>query len=248
VTRDPRFALALAVAVAASFGACRPRETAETTRLRTGETFLLAQIADLKTLAARAEAGDVQTADRIAIGISEETAKALFDVSLPQEKVLGDRVRVRVVKAQPYFQGNNAAVLFEADAQGKSTGAQARLELGGRLVNFRVDDGRLRADVELVHFKVLDSSLAILGSGVLESLIQDNLGVLAELTPHFEVPVRLEHSIKIGGLQEGVVTTKGGVLPLAMSVAEVMPLNRRLWVFLEVKAGPWQREAKAAAP
>jgi hypothetical protein len=247
VTRDPRFALALAVAVANSFAACRPRESAETTRLRTGETFLLAQIADLKTLAARAEAGDVQTADRIAIGISEETAKALFDVSLPQEKMLGDRVRVRIVKAQPYFRGNNAAVLFEADAQGKS-GAQARLELGGRLVNFRVDDGRLRADVELVHFKVLDSSLAILGSGVLESLIQDNLGVLAELTPHLEVPVRLEHAIKIGGLQEGVVTTKGGVLPLAMSVAEVMPLNHRLWIFLEVKAGPWQREAKAAAP
>jgi hypothetical protein len=31
-----------------------------------------------------------------------------------------------------------------------------------------------------------------------------------------------------------------------MSVAEVIPVNRRLWLFLQVKGGPWRPEGKAA--
>lgn len=234
----------LTVVLAVSLVACHRRESVETTRDRTVETLLLAQIEELKALAARAEAGKLQTLDRIAIGLSEETAKALLDVSLPQEQVLGDRVRVRIEKAQPLFRGTNALLLFEAAAEGLKTGAKARLELGGRLVNFHVREGRLKADVELVHFKVLDSSLADLGSGVLERLVQDNLPALARLTPDLEVPVQLERAIHIGGLDAGVVMAKGGTLPLAMSVAEVIPANQRLWIFLDVKAGPWQAAAK----
>jgi ABC-type uncharacterized transport system auxiliary subunit len=238
--------LGLAVTIFASLCGCHRREPPEVTRQRTTEQVLLKQIEDLKALVAKAEAGQLTTRDRIAIGISEDTSKVFLDASLPQEQVIGDRVRVRIEKAQPYFQGNNAILLFEASAEGLKTGAQARLELGGRLVNFKVVDGRLTADVELVHFKVLESSLANLGSGVLERLVQDNLAALGKRLPTLEIPVKLEQNIRIGGLDEGVVTAKGGVLPLAMSVADVLPLGRRLWVFLEVKAGPWQPERKGA--
>jgi hypothetical protein len=238
--------LGLAVVVAGTVSACQPRESLEATRQRTAETVLLKQIEDLKALVARAESGQVETRDRIVIGIAEETSKALLDASLPQEQVISDRVRVRIERARPIFQGNNALLLFEASAVGLKTGASARLELGGRLVNFQVLEGRLKADVELVHFKVIESSLAELGSGVLETLVRDNLPALARITPDLEIPVALDHAIKIGGLDEGVVQAKGGVLPFAMSVAEVVPVNRRLWLFLEVKAGPWQAERKAA--
>jgi hypothetical protein len=242
VARASRVGTAIAIAV--SLCACRPRETPEVARERTVETALLAQIDDLKGLVERAEAGDISTLDRVVIGISEDLSKALLDASLPQEQVLGDRVRVRIEKVQPFFQGNNAALLFEAVAEGLQSGASARLELAGQLVNFRVVEGRLKADVELIHFKVIESSLADLGNGILERLIQDHLGALARLTPKFEIPVQLEQSIKIGGLDAGVVMAKGGVLPLSMSVADVVPVNHRLWIFLQVKAGPW----KASAP
>jgi hypothetical protein len=243
VSLAPR--LALALAIASSLCGCRPRESAETTRQRTAETVLLKQIEDLKALVDKAEAGQVETRDRIVIGIAEETSKALLDASLPQEQVVGDRIRVRIEKAVPFFQGNNALLLFQASAVGLKTGASAKLELGGRLVNFTVVEGRLKADVELVHFKVIESSLAELGSGVLESLVQENLPKLAKMTPDLEIPVQLDQAIRIGGLDAGVVQAKGGVLPLTMSVAEVIPINRRLWLFLEVKAGPWQSGAKA---
>lgn len=238
---------AAAIAIAVSLCACQPRETPEVALERTAESALLGQIESLKALVARAEGGDLSARDRVVIGISEELSKALLDLSLPQEQVLGDRVRVRIERAQPFFQGNNAALVFEATAEGLKTGASAHLQLGGRLVNFRVVEGRLKADVELIHFKVIDSSLADMGSGILERLIQDHLGALARLTPKFEIPVRLEQAIKIGGLDEGVVMAQGGVLPLSMSVAEVVPVNHRLWVFLEVKGGPWKSAAKGAA-
>lgn len=237
--------LALALVIASPLCGCQPRETLEATRQRTAETVLLKQIEDLKELVSKAEAGQVETRDRIVIGIAEETSKALLDASLPQEQVVGDRIRVRIEKAVPIFQGNNALLVFQASAVGLKTGASAKLELGGRLVNFTVIKGRLKADVELVHFKVIESSLAELGSGVLESLVQDNLPELAKITPDLEIPVQLDQAIRIGGLDAGVVQTKGGVLPLVMSVAEVIPINRRLWLFLEVKAGPWQSDDKA---
>ena len=243
---NPAQRFGLALSIAASVLGCQPRESLETTRQRSAETVLVKQIEDLKALVAKAEAGQVETRDRIAIGISEDTSKALLEASLPQEQVLGDRVRVRVEKAVPIFQGNNAMLLFQASAVGLKTGASARLELGGRLVNFTVIEGRLKADVELVHFKVIESSLAELGSGVLESLVQENLPALAKMTPDLEIPVQLDQAIRIGGLDAGVVQAKGGVLPLVMSVAEVIPVNRRLWLFLEVKAGPWKSEDKAA--
>jgi hypothetical protein len=241
-----RSRIGAAIAIAAVLSGCQRRESVEDSRNRTLETLLIAQIADLKALLAKTEAGQLDVSNRIAIGISEETSKAILDASLPQEQVVGDRVRVRIEKAQPFFQGNNALLLFEATPTGLKTGAHARLELGGRLVNFRVDEGRLRADVELVHFRLLDSSLPDVGNGVLESLIQQHLGALAKLTPDLEIPVRLEHSIAIGGLDAGVVQARGGALPLAMSVSEVVPINKRLWVFLEVKAGPWERKAQVA--
>jgi hypothetical protein len=244
VTKAPR--LATALLFASSLCGCQARESLEVTRQRTTETVLLKQIEDLKSLVARAEAGDLVTRDRIAIGISEDTSKAILNASLPQEQVLGERVRVRIERALPIYQGNNALLLFEATAVGLKTGASARLELGGRLVNFTVVEGRLKADVELVHFKVIESSLAELGSGVLEGLVQENLPALARITPDLEIPVQLDHSIRIDGLDAGVVQAKGGVLPFVMSVAEVVPVNHRLWLFLEVKAGPWKPERKAA--
>jgi hypothetical protein len=240
VAERPRRGLAIAVAAASLLCGCQPRETPQVARDRSTETILIAQIEDLKALVAKAEAGQIHLADRIAIAITSATAKAFMDASLPQEQMLGEHVRVRIERAQPFFQGNNAALLLEASAQEVRTGAQARLELGGRMVNFRVQEGRLKADVELVHFRMLDSSLAGLGAGVLERLVQDHMDELGAKIPVLEIPVRLEHSIAIPGFEEGVVMAKGGTLPLAMSVAEVIPVNERLWIFLEVKAGPWQ--------
>jgi hypothetical protein len=239
VRRGSRLALAIGAGFLAA--ACQPRESLEVTRARAQEAILLTQIADLKGLNARADAGDVVTEGRIAIGIAEETSAALLQISLPQEKVLGDRVLVRIESAQAFFRGNNAVLLFQATAHMVGGTAQARLEMAGRLKDFSIDAGRLVSGIEIVHFKVLDSSLGELGTEVLEGLIRDNLSSLSGVLPGLEIPVKLEESIPIAGLSEGVVTVKPGALPLRMTLSEVLPVNQRLWVLIEVKAGPWQK-------
>jgi hypothetical protein len=35
------------------------------------------------------------------------------------------------------------------------------------------------------------------------------------------------------------VVASPGTLPLAISVRHVIPVNQRLWVLLQAKAGPW---------
>ena len=239
----PRRCLAIALGASLLAPACRPRESLQATRDRAAEASLLAQIADLQKLVAKGEAGQLYSEERIAIGLAEQTSKALLDVSLPQEMVLGERLRVRVESAQPFFRGNNAILVFQATAQDIKSSAEARLELGGRMTNFRIEKGKLRSGIELVHFKVIDSSLGDMGSDVLENIVRGNMDTLSSLLPGLEIPVQLEESIQIAGLREGVVAVKPGALPLKMALADVLPVAERLWILLDVKAGPWETGA-----
>jgi hypothetical protein len=235
--------VAAAVLAASLVAACARRESLEVARDRTTESAFKQEIADLQALIARAESGRLVTQDRLAIGIAERTASALLDASLPQEQVLSDRVRVRIERAQPFFRGNNALLVIQATARGVTTGAAARLEMGGRFVKFRIERGRLTAAVEIVHLKVLGES----GLGdALEGLLRRNLDVLSRLIPGLEIPVRLEPSVDIDGLDGGVVVAQAGRLPLQITLAEVIPVDERLWVLVDVKAGPWQKRPATA--
>jgi hypothetical protein len=246
----PRIGLATALAAAVLAAGCEPRESLEDARARAGESVALAEIADLHKLIAKAEAGQLSTETRVAIGIAESVSKELLEASLPQEKMIGDRLIVRLETAQPFFRGNNAILVCRASARTvrSTAAASAHLELGGRLTNFRIDQGKLVSGVEIVHFKVLDSSLGDMGSDVLESIVGGNLDSLSGLLPGLEIPVTLEESIPIAGLNAGVVQVKGGSLPLKVSLAEVIPVKERLWVLLDVSAGPWTPNALAEKP
>jgi hypothetical protein len=240
----PSRRLAWVLVLLAAFPACRGRESPEATRDRAAEAFLVAQIADLRRLIARAESGDFASGDRIVISVSEAIVKRVIDASLPREATLGGRVRVRITSAQPFFRGNNAALVFQALARGIEAGApEARLEIGGTLERMRISRGTLVADVELTQFTVLDTSLGSMAAEALETLVGENQRAVTGLLPAIEIPVHLEQAVEIGGLHEGVVVARGGVLPLEMTVAEVVPVGERLWVLLDAKAGPWQPAA-----
>src|SRR5262249_58690437 len=155
--RFPLLATAMGMGMAALVSGCHRRESLEDSRARAAEAVPVAEVAGLHKLIAKTEQGQLASADRIAIGITEETSEARLDASLAQEQVVGGRVRVRIESAQPFFEGNNAALLFRASAHSLRTSAEAHLELGGRLKDFRIEEGKLVSAIELVHFKVLDS-------------------------------------------------------------------------------------------
>ena len=239
-----REALAGVLLLAALGAGCR-RESPQANRDRAAEAFLVAQVADLKRLLATAESGGLTSTDHIAIGIHEDVVKQFLDASLPRGKDLGGRVHVRIETAQPRFRGNNAAVIFQATARSLDIEAAARMEIAARLGAFRIREGRLVGDLTIAYFNVLDASSGLAG-GVLREVIAPNLASLGELLPPVEIPVRLEESLALDGVDAGIVSTRGGVLPLAMAVAQVVPVNQRLWVFIDAKAGPWQAAATDA--
>jgi hypothetical protein len=245
----PRERLAAAALLVAALGAGCHRESPQATRDRAAEAFLVAQVADLKRLVATAESGKLTDPNHIAIGIHEDVVKQFLDASLPRGKDVGGRVHVVIESAQPRFRGNNAAVIFEATARGLNIDASARLEIAGTLGRFRIQDGRLIGDVTIAYFTVLEARSLGLAGTVLREVITPNLASLGELVPPVEIPVRLEESLALDGVDAGIVSTRGGVLPLAMGVAQVVPVNQRLWVFIDAKAGPWTAaDGKAKKP
>lgn len=209
------------------------------------------QIANLEKLIAQAEQGDLVTTDQIAIGISEELMASLLRASLPPEIAVAERLRVRIVSGQPIFRGGQAGVLFTARISSADLpDASATVSMGGGLDEFRFEEGRLSAHVKLKYFNVLEASIGELAANVLDGLVRANLEVIQNAIPAIEVPVQLEQAIRIGGFTEGAVVAKPGVLPLAISVSQVIPVNERLWVLLQATAGPWQTNGveKPVAP
>jgi hypothetical protein len=49
------------------------------------------------------------------------------------------------------------------------------------------------------------------------------------------------------GFEEGPVSVRAGALPMRASVARVLALQGRLWVVLDVAAGPWRPGRREAS-
>jgi len=226
---------------------CQQREAPEIALKRATAEFRRGQIGSLQKLIAQAEKGDLVTTDQIAIGISEDLVKTFLNASLPREIVVAKRLRVRVESAEAIFRGGKAALMLQARASSvDAPGAFAAIEMAGSLEHFSLDDGQLRARVALSHFTVKESSIGDLAENALDNLVRANLETIQEAIPPVEIPVQLEQSIKIGGLTEGAVVANPGVLPLDISVSQVIPVNQRLWVLLKAKAGPWKTASAEA--
>jgi hypothetical protein len=244
-----RFPLRFIIVVFAFAGAaCRVREAPDDARAKVQKEFLEKQIASLEELLAKARRGELVTTDQIAISIDEGVAREILNAPLPQEQLVGGHARIRIESAEPFFRGNQAGLLFKARVTTPDLeGAFAELELGGGLSELKLVDGRLQARVSLVHFTVMKASVGPLAQGLVEGLVRSNLAAIQEAIPPFEVPVRLDQRIAVPSFEEGPVAAGGGELPLSAEVSQVLQNNKRLWVLIDSKAGPWKPAAKGEA-
>jgi hypothetical protein len=243
----PLFApLALAVLLGAP--ACRVRESPDAAKAKVQKEFLEKQLVSLQELLAKAERGELVTADQIAISVDEGVAREILNASLPQEQVVGGHARIRIEGAEPFFRGNQAALLFQARVTSEDLPGQfAELELGGALEDLKLVDGRLAARVDLAHFTVRKASVGPLAQALVESLVRSNLSAIQDAIPAFEIPVRLDQHLEVDRFHEGPVEAAGGELPLTVEVSQVLQLNQRLWVLIDAKAGPWKAKKKEAS-
>jgi hypothetical protein len=220
---------------------CRERDTPEVAKERVRKAFLERQVQGLRELREKARRGELVTTGQIALGVDEGVAREILNVALPLERDLGQRLRIRIESAEPFFRGTQAALLFRARATSLDLpDAFAELELGGALHDVKLSEGRLSATVALLHFRVLHASVGPLAQGALEGLMRSNLALIQDIIPPFEIPVGIEQEVRLGRFQEGPFEAAGGRLPLEVKVSQVLALRQRLWVLLEAKAGPWR--------
>jgi hypothetical protein len=237
--------VALVLGAAAGW-ACRTAEPLEHTRLRAQKHFLQAQIAGLEDVVGRAERGEMTTLDDVAIGVDEGVVQQLLSVTLPIERVVGQRLRIRIDSARPLFRGNQAAVTFRARAASEDLpSAYLTLELAGTLGDFRLEEGRLTTHPRILHFGVVESSVGTVAASALQELVRANLPAIEAEIPSLEIPVQLEQSVRIAAERLGPITVRPGELPLKMAVDHVLPVNQRLWILISVTADPWKQTAAA---
>jgi hypothetical protein len=229
------------VCCVALLGGCSRREPPEAARARATGRLLHDQLQSLEGLIAKAESGGLGTEDQVAVAVSEQVVTDLVSGSLPLDIKVTERVQLRLESAEAFFRGNRSGLLLRARVSSKDIpDAFANLELGGVLKEFTFAEGRLTAQISLAHFSVIESSVGDLAADLVENLVKQHLDMIQRAIPPLVVPVNLEESVKIAGLTEGVVVAKPGVLPLSITVAQVIPVGGRLWILLDAKAGPWQ--------
>lgn len=222
---------------------CGPAEPPEVAQARLEKAVYEQQIAGLEKLLAEAERGDILPADRLAVGIDESVVRELVNATLPREVRVGTEFSVLMQSAQAYFRFTKAGVIVEGRLRStRFPGQFVAVQLLGALDDVRLENGRLAGRVRLVTAQIQGASLGSLARDVLDRAVKEHLGEIEAAIPAFEVPVRLEQAIRIKGLDEGPVSVPPGRLAVEMSVARLLPANERLWVMVDVKLGPWQRE------
>jgi hypothetical protein len=222
----------------AGCGGSGPRGRAEAEALRR-------QTRELRRLIAAVDREQIFSSEHAAVGIRQELVRDLIQLTLPIETVVAGEVGFRLEAAEVAFLGGESRVTLRGRVSRKSDPATfAALDAFGGIhgVTPQGPGGHLSARVALDRLEVRATGLADGRREVLEGVVEQlgarALASLAEQIPPLAIPVRFDRTLDLAGGTVGPVEVAAAHLPLRIEVAEVLALQGRLWVLLDVSAGP----------
>jgi hypothetical protein len=233
------------LAAALLCGACREADPRRDT-IRGEKVMLQKEIDGLNTLIGALQRGTLTRGDQMLVGADEETVQRLIAATLPIERVIAKRFRIRLEKAQVQFRGNQGLVTLSGRASAEDApGTFVDVVLKGALNDLAVqrDSGRLTGRVAIYTLEV--QRAAAMGAEnraireLAKALGQARVESLSDLGPTVVIPIRLHEDIELHGLDEEPVSASPGSLHVQLSVSKVIAVSGRLWVMLDVVAGPW---------
>jgi hypothetical protein len=240
-----RVGLGLAIFVAVP--GCREDQAAQ--RLRTQARVLRRQIDSLSEMKVAAGENRLVAENWLAIAVDEAAVRSMIDAGLPQETLVADRFRVHVHRAEVTFSNGTSLVRLNARVSDtESPGRFADVVYEGGLDDIAVAaNGEMSARVLVDSIDVPQAQTggadAPLLAAATEQLAGQNMEALQGLVPPVVIPVKLQQKIAIDGFGDGPVQVEAAELPVSVKVARVLPLSGRLWIFLDVRVGPWRKVA-----
>jgi hypothetical protein len=238
--------------LAALFSGCRGGADMREATIRGEKLLVQKQIDGLHMLIAALKRGELTKPDQLLVGADEATVERLIAATLPQERIVSKRFLIHLEKAQVRFRGNQSVVTLAGRASAVSspeTFVDVILKGGLSDLTVQRDSGALNTRVSIYTLEV--QRAAAIGaenravSALAKALGQARVDSFAELGPTVVIPIRLHEDIPLNGLDDGPVRAASGSLHMQLTVSKVLAVSGRLWVILDVVAGPWMTAAQA---
>jgi hypothetical protein len=249
-------ALALLAIVAAAHAseACRRRPRG---RLTAEQAVAARQRRGLERLVATATAGSLLPSEEVLVVVDQRLVQDVLAASLPYDRVISDKYRVRVTAAGVTFDDGAAVVRLEGRAslaRGGEAGAVAEVSVVGTLdiVELEPSSGILRGRVRIIAVEA--RRVDVLGvrapaERLVEDLSREGVEAFNVLASSIEIPVRLEREVALPAVgPEGGVQIAAAAVPVRLAVVDVKAFRGKLWVSLDAAAGAAAASAATAEP
>jgi hypothetical protein len=247
-----RRTLLLLLAVAFVPG-CHRQETAVTAE----QAVLARQRRGLETLLAASRAGALVPFHNVLVVADERVVAEVIAASLPFERVIRDRYRIRVTRAEAHFEDGFALVRLDGEASFSDRPAgngHAELTVYGGLDVVELDpqSGVLHSGVNVIAVDArrvgaygVQSSLA---EQLVEELGREKLETFGALVSKIEIPVKLERSVTLPPVGPGEVHIDAATIPLQAAVTDVKAFRGKLWVSVDASPASPAPPASPGSP
>jgi hypothetical protein len=229
----------LAAALAALLAGCYRHETAATAE----RAVLERSDQGLAGLVSAARRGPLLPFDTMLVVVDERVVREVIAASLPFERVILDRYRIRVTRAEVHFDDGFGLVRLDGEASFADRPPEERradLTVYGALdvVDLDPRSGVLRGGVTVIALDARRVDVLGLPTRMAEDLVEDlgkvKLDAFSALASRIEIPVQLEKSVTLPGVGPGEVSIDAATIPLRAAVADVKAFNGKLWVSVDV--------------
>ncbi len=199
----------------------------------------------LAGLMAAARRGSLLPFDKMLVAVDEGLVRQVLAATLPFERVIADRYRIRVSRADVHFDDGFGLVRLDGEASfadQPDTEGHADVTVFGGLDVVALDpqSGVLRGAVKIIALDARRVNVYGVRSSVVEDLVEqlgrEKLDTFSALASSIEIPVRLERSVMLPGVGPGEVRIEAATIPVRAAVADVKAFRGKLWVCVDVSA------------
>lgn len=223
-------------------------------RLTAEQAVAARQRRGLERLLAKAAEGALLPSEEVLVVVDQRLVQDVLTASLPYERVIADKFRVRVATAGVTFDDGAAVVRMEGAASlahGGPAGPSADVIVVGTLDIVELDpsSGILRGRVRIVAVDA--RRVDVLGvrapaERLVEDLSRESVEAFNVLASSIEIPVRLEREVTLPAVgPAGGVSIAAAAVPVRLAVVDVKAFRGKLWVSIDGAAGAAAASARA---